>query len=86
MYDKYSVEYSICCALNGIQLNGVLVSTADDCRLLNRSRRHFRPSTPGLDTSPSGPPTPPLSGSEASLASTLDRYLPYTSLTRSLGL
>eukprot|EP00959_Pyramimonas_sp_CCMP1952_P096996 2027550-Pyramimonas_sp.AAC.1 len=30
--------------------NGILVSTVDDCRLLNLSRRPFWPSTPGLVT------------------------------------
>eukprot|EP00976_Prorocentrum_cordatum_P017072 343946-Prorocentrum_minimum.AAC.1 len=43
IYVEYSVEYSQCRALNGI-----LVSTVDDCRLLNWSRRPFRPSAPGL--------------------------------------
>ena len=43
IYIEYSVEYSKCCALNGI-----LVSTVDACRLLNRCRRPLWPSTPGL--------------------------------------
>eukprot|EP00976_Prorocentrum_cordatum_P045618 921485-Prorocentrum_minimum.AAC.1 len=38
-----SMEHSECRALNGIR-----VSTVDDCRLLNCSRRPFWPSTPGL--------------------------------------
>eukprot|EP00976_Prorocentrum_cordatum_P107650 1194681-Prorocentrum_minimum.AAC.2 len=46
IYVEYSAEYSKCRALNGKTL--ILVSTDDDCRLLNSSRRPFWPSTPGL--------------------------------------
>eukprot|EP00959_Pyramimonas_sp_CCMP1952_P046054 962022-Pyramimonas_sp.AAC.2 len=45
IYVEDSVEDSKCCALNGI-----LVSTVDDWRLFNRSRRPFWPWTRGLVT------------------------------------